>query len=96
MRRQGVTPRNEDAPAARPAVARTWPRVCGAWLAAICVGVALLASAAPASAGEIVYQHGPDLWIMNENGANQRPLITAAQLGATSSTGPISIQAAAI
>jgi len=88
MRRQGATPRNEDAPATRPAPAGTWPRACGAWLAAICVGVALLASAAPASAGEIVYQHGSDLWVMNENGSNQRPLITAAQLGANSLESP--------
>jgi hypothetical protein len=63
-------------------------RVWAMWLAALCTGVALLASATSASAGEVVYQHGSDLWVMNENGTNQRPFITAAQAGASTLTSP--------
>ncbi len=37
--------------------------------------------AGPALAGQIVYAHGGDLWVMNDNGTGQRPLATASQIG---------------
>ena len=88
MRRTDVAVWNRHHAGARAAARKRRPRACGAWLAAICAGALLLAFAAPASAGEIVYQHGPDLWVMSENGANQRPFITAAQAGASTLTSP--------
>lgn len=87
-----TAPCSSGARRTRPMTARPSLRVGGARLAGVCVAISMLASvlafAAPASAGEIVYQHGPDLWVMNENGSNQRPLITAAQIGAGNLAGP--------
>lgn len=45
------------------------------------VAIVLLAPALGALAGQIVYTHGNDLWIMGDNGTPQRPLVTAAQVG---------------
>jgi hypothetical protein len=42
---------------------------------------ALFCCAAPAFAGQIVYTHGGDLWVMNDNGTGQRLLATQAQVG---------------
>ncbi len=50
---------------------------------AVCVSLPSVASA-----GEIVYQHGNDLWVMNDNGTGQQPLITAAEVGASSLSQP--------
>ena len=88
MRRMEGTRQDRQAAGIRRATATGRSRGLAAWLAAFCACIALLASAVPASAGEIVYQHGNDLWMMNENGANQRPLITAAQAGAGSLSWP--------
>ena len=59
------------------------------------VAVAIAATAAvgamapgAASAGTIVYQHANDLWVMNDDGTNQRPLLTAQQVGAASLSWP--------
>jgi hypothetical protein len=49
--------------------------------ALITAGFAALLLAASASAGQIVYTHGHDLWVVNDNGTGQRPLLTAAQIG---------------
>ncbi len=52
--------------------------------------VAMIASAAFASsamAGQIVYLHGGDLWAMNDNGTDQRVLVTAHQVGGTLGVG---------
>ena len=48
--------------------------------------IALLAVAvgfvfASAAMGQIVYIHGHDLWVMNDDGSGQRPLATAGQVG---------------
>ncbi|MGH3266382.1 MAG: hypothetical protein ACRDNS_30815, partial [Trebonia sp.] len=47
-----------------------------------------LSGAATASAGQIVYTHGGDLWVMNDDGGDQRALLTQAQAGATSLSQP--------
>jgi hypothetical protein len=52
----------------------------GTLLATLAV-VASLFGAAPAVAGQIVYTHGHDLWVMNDNGTGQRALVTQAQAG---------------
>lgn len=40
-----------------------------------------LALASPAMAGQIVYAHGTDLWVMNDDGSNAHVLATSAQVG---------------
>jgi hypothetical protein len=37
-------------------------------------------SAAPAMAGQIVYDHGSDIWVMTDDGSNPHPLITVSQV----------------
>lgn len=57
--------------------------------ASVIAVVATLAMPQLASAGQIVYVHnlngtGGDLWVMNDDGSNQRALLTQAQAGAGS------------
>jgi hypothetical protein len=47
----------------------------------IVLGTTLAVGATSAMAGQIVYQHGGDLWVMNDDGTGQRPLATASQIG---------------
>jgi hypothetical protein len=61
------------------------------------VVVLLLALPAAAQAGQIVYAHGGDLWVMNDDGTGQRPLVTSAQAGvaidyANPGDQPVSVQ----
>lgn len=53
-------------------------RAAGAALALAVTMLALALAASPAGA-QIVYAHGGDLWVMNDDGSGQRPLLTAAQ-----------------
>ncbi|MGH2889804.1 MAG: hypothetical protein ACRDNJ_09255, partial [Solirubrobacteraceae bacterium] len=55
-------------------------RAAGATLALAMTTLALALAASPAGA-QIVYAHGGDLWVMNDDGTGQRPLLTAAQDG---------------
>jgi hypothetical protein len=57
-------------------------------IAAGAATVAALALAPIAHAGQIVYQHGNDLWAMNDDGSNQHPLIAAHALGEVSLSQP--------
>jgi hypothetical protein len=51
-------------------------------LGALAVAIAGLALAGPASAGQIVYTHGHDLWVTNDNGSGTpHELVSAAQIG---------------
>lgn len=62
------------------------------------IALACLVLAAPAAAGQIVYSHGGDLWVMNDDGSGQRPLASAAQIGGAIDAGstadpqPVSVQ----
>jgi hypothetical protein len=62
------------------------------------LALACLVLAAPAAAGQIVYSHGGDLWVMNDDGSGQRPLASAAQIGGAIDAGstadpqPVSVQ----
>jgi hypothetical protein len=82
---QGTSP-NYRAAAGRLALALSW------------LVLAVLLLAGPARAGQIVYSHGGDLWVMNDDGSGQRPLATAAQIGGAIDAGstadpqPVSVQ----
>jgi hypothetical protein len=52
------------------------------------VWVLLAIAVASASAGQIVYQHGQEIWVMNDDGSNQHPLLNASQVPGMSSIGP--------
>jgi hypothetical protein len=52
------------------------------------MAAALLAtSVATAAAGQIVYDHGSDIWVMNDDGSNQHALLTLGQVPGMSSIG---------
>lgn len=63
-----------------PGCVRALGRGLIATLVVLCSTLAV--GAGSATAGQIVYAHGGDLWVMNDNGTGQRPLATASQLGA--------------
>ncbi len=60
----------------------------GLRLLGIALPVLLLVVAAPAAgAGQIVFQHGADIWVMNEDGSGAKPLLTVAQVPGMTSIG---------
>jgi hypothetical protein len=47
--------------------------------ASVLAAIGCLMAAAPAWAGQIVWEKGSAIWVMDDNGQNQRPLVTLAE-----------------
>ena len=73
---------------------RGMPRLLRFAVAMPLTGLALLLvlasiAPAPASAGQIVYEHGADIWAINDDGSGAHPIVTVAQVpGMSSIDGP--------